>query len=93
MKFNTLFPEMIGLEWGNSALDLGDEEIGRLEDGVAYTRGRSNSNSLSWKAFRQPDGRVRVDIRDNSKSDEDSRSESGSVVLPAVPGNNKKEIT
>ncbi len=82
MKFNTLFPEMIGLEWGNSALDLGDEEIGRLEDGVAWSKGRTNSNSLSWKAVRLEDGRVRVDIRDNSKSDEDSRSESGSVVLP-----------
>jgi hypothetical protein len=86
MKFNTLFPEMIGLEWGNSALDLGDEEIGRLEDGVAYTRGRSNSNSLSWKAFRQPDGRVRVDVRDNSKSEEDSWCETGSIILPALGG-------
>ena len=84
MKFKDMFEELAGLTWGNSCVDLGEDEIAYVgHDGRAYTWDRQHSISLSWSAVRLASGDVRVDVRDNSCSIDDDRCETGSTILPA----------
>ena len=80
--FGEAFPEMVGLMWGNSQVELWLENIGHVRNGVAYTAPRQVSNSLSWSAYRQQDGAVVVEVQDNSCSEEDAFCETGEIVLP-----------
>ena len=85
MKFCEKFPEMLGVTWGRSMVDLGDDEIAHVDSsGTAYTRPRKHSYSLSWEASRLPDGRVFVVVQDNSASEDDYCCESGEITLPTA---------
>ena len=85
MTFAEKFPQLDGYLWGNSQIDLGDDEIAfTSRDGWAYTAQRAHSISLSWRA-RQEDGFVRVEVQDNSCGEEDFWCETGSALPEALP--------
>ena len=71
---------MDGLLWGNSAVDLGDMEIGLMEKGTAYSVPSRYSQSYSVSAC-WIGKKVHVGVRDNSCGMDNHDCATGSMVL------------